>query len=416
VLPTQPKPRWVGQPFPRWGERWASPPACPTGSFTANYTYDIENRLTAAAGYTYAYDGDGNRVKKCSNAGCTTGTLYWTGIGTEPLDETGIGGALSEEYVFFNGKRIARRDSPSNTVHYFFSDHLGSTALITDATGATIQEESDYYPYGGEIAITNGDPNNYKFTAKERDAESNLDNFGARFYSPAGSRFMTPDWAAKATVVPYAEFGDPQTLNLYAYVRNNPILKPDADGHGDAGTFCNTQCRYGTQVSESEIQVSVGILEVSSAVATGGATLETLEAGAALKTALGAISTSGLFVSGSTRIITGTAGETENVEQGASAVTTITTPVGMAVTLGTGGNIKAGAVASDVTSAASMVAKPAEAMKNPAGDVLTVNNVVQDVKAGISAVKSLVSPPPPPPPPPAPPAPPLPKCTGNVCH
>jgi hypothetical protein len=42
---------------------------------------------------------------------------------------------------------------------------------------------------------------------------------------------MTPDWAAKATAVPYAKFGDPQTLNLYSYVQNSPLARFDDDGH-----------------------------------------------------------------------------------------------------------------------------------------------------------------------------------------
>jgi RHS repeat-associated protein len=56
----------------------------------------------------------------------------------------------------------------------------------------------------------------YKFTGKERDTESGLDYFGARYNASRTGRFMTPDWAAKATAVPYAVFGDPQTLNLYS--------------------------------------------------------------------------------------------------------------------------------------------------------------------------------------------------------
>lgn len=44
---------------------------------------------------------------------------------------------------------------------------------------------------------------------------------------------MTPDWAARATAVPYAVFGDPQTLNLYTYVENAPVNRVDADGHQD---------------------------------------------------------------------------------------------------------------------------------------------------------------------------------------
>jgi hypothetical protein len=54
---------------------------------------------------------------------------------------------------------------------------------------------------------------------------------------------MTPDWAAKPTDVPYANFGNPQSLNLYAYVENNPTTTGDPDGHSDAGTFCSSECR-----------------------------------------------------------------------------------------------------------------------------------------------------------------------------
>ncbi|MGA8274002.1 MAG: RHS repeat-associated core domain-containing protein [Candidatus Sulfotelmatobacter sp.] len=63
------------------------------------------------------------------------------------------------------------------------------------------RHSSDYYPYGGEISITYGDLNRYKFTGKERDTESGLDNFGARFYGSNIGRFMTPDWAAKPITV-----------------------------------------------------------------------------------------------------------------------------------------------------------------------------------------------------------------------
>jgi RHS repeat-associated protein len=69
------------------------------------------------------------------------------------------------------------------------------------------------------------------FTGKERDAESNLDMFGARYYGSSLGRFMTPDWAAKPTAVPYAHYGNPQSLNLYSYVQNNPTTIGDPDGH-----------------------------------------------------------------------------------------------------------------------------------------------------------------------------------------
>jgi RHS repeat-associated protein len=69
------------------------------------------------------------------------------------------------------------------------------------------------------------------FTGKQRDSETGLDYFGARFNASNLGRFMTPDWSEAPMGVPYADFDDPQTLNLYSYTRNNPMLKADQDGH-----------------------------------------------------------------------------------------------------------------------------------------------------------------------------------------
>jgi len=79
-------------------------------------------------------------------------------------------------------------------------------------------------------------PNAYKFTGKERDAESNLDDFGARYYSSSSlGRYMTPDWSEGPEPVPYADFENPQALNLYGYVENNPLNLVDLEGHAPAG-------------------------------------------------------------------------------------------------------------------------------------------------------------------------------------
>jgi len=141
--------------------------------------------------------------------------------------------------VFFNGDRVARKDfdpsthSPSG-VFYYFSDHLKTASVITDSAG-NIKSESDYYPWGGELQVVNNDSNHYKFTGKERDSESGLDYFGARYYSNGLGRFITPDWSMHPEPVPYADPVDPQTLNQYSYVRNLPTTRMDADGH-DGGT------------------------------------------------------------------------------------------------------------------------------------------------------------------------------------
>jgi RHS repeat-associated protein len=68
-------------------------------------------------------------------------------------------------------------------------------------------------------------------TGKERDAESGNDYFGARYYASTMGRFLSPDWSAKEEPVPYAKLDDPQTLNLYSYVQNNPLSRVDKDGH-----------------------------------------------------------------------------------------------------------------------------------------------------------------------------------------
>jgi RHS repeat-associated protein len=189
-----------------------------------SYTYDAEGHTSIGAGVTYYYDGDGKRVRK------SAGTLYWYGVNSDALDETDASGTLTNEYVFFGGKRIARRDSSSN-VFYYFADHLGTSRAIVQAGQTTPCYDQDFYPYGREVphgseipAFVNTCPQNYKFTGKERDSESGLDNFGARYNSSQYGRFMTPD---RGRFV----WGDPQSLNRYAYTRNNPLKYIDPSGN-----------------------------------------------------------------------------------------------------------------------------------------------------------------------------------------
>ena len=68
-------------------------------------------------------------------------------------------------------------------------------------------------------------------TGKERDTESGNDDLLARYYANTYGRFITPDWSAKVMPVPYVVLGDPQSLDLYSYVRNNPLINVDLDGH-----------------------------------------------------------------------------------------------------------------------------------------------------------------------------------------
>jgi RHS repeat-associated protein len=178
--------------------------------------------------------------------------------------ESDLAGTLKSEYVFFGGERVARRDLLAPTgVSYYFSDHLKTASVITDSSGI-IKAESDYYPWGGELQFFNADSNHYKFTGKERDSETGLDYFGARYYANILGRFVTPDWAEKAAAVPYAEFADPQSLNLYTYVRNIPTSKIDADGH------CFWDLCIGEAMAAVEaVEVGITLHEVVSAVTFG---------------------------------------------------------------------------------------------------------------------------------------------------
>jgi RHS repeat-associated protein len=210
-----------------------------------SYNFDQENRLTGAAGYAYTYDGDGNRVRKSNSS---TGTLYWymtPGI----VGESDLSGNLTDEYVFFGGERVARKST--NGVFYYFSDHLKTASVITDSAGV-IKAESDYYPWGGELQFVANDSNHYKFTGKERDAESGLDNFGARMYGNALGRFVTPD--------PLLNSGrpwDPQTWNRYAYAHNNPLTYVDPSGLYD------WQANAGGSATDDELRKKSGDKDVS---------------------------------------------------------------------------------------------------------------------------------------------------------
>ena len=198
------------------------------------FVFDAENRIKTAGSVAYTYDAYGRRIQK------STGINYWYGPGGQVLAETDSAGNWTN-YIFFGGQRLARnipQPSPNPPdIKYYITDHLHSTGMFVDKTGTTtaILDDNDFYPWGGMVpGVGKTTSNNtIKFTGQYRDTDTaaNLDYFGARYYSNTVGRFMSPDWAAKPTTVPYAKFGDPQSLNLYSYVENGPINRIDADGH-----------------------------------------------------------------------------------------------------------------------------------------------------------------------------------------
>ena len=111
-----------------------------------------------------------------------------------------------------------------SAARYYIADHLGSATVIANSAGASVCETM-YYPYGGERWSSCTDSNHYKFTGKERDGETGLDYFGARYNGSNMGRFMTPDKGTDQ------DSEVPQSWNLYGYVRNNPVTNVDPDGN-----------------------------------------------------------------------------------------------------------------------------------------------------------------------------------------
>jgi len=209
----------------------ASGNATTEGSLT--YGWNAESQLKSAAGVNYLYDGDGRRVSK------SNGKLYWYGAGSEILAETDASGNTLNEYVFFGGKRVALLPAGS-TAQFYVEDSLGTSRVVTSNTG-TVCYDADFYPFGGERPYTNScTQNNYKFEGKERDTETGNDDFGARYYSNRFGRWLSADWSGVPVAVPYANLSNPQTLNLYSMVVDDPESFADLDGHkvGDPATTC----------------------------------------------------------------------------------------------------------------------------------------------------------------------------------
>jgi RHS repeat-associated protein len=188
-----------------------------------NYTYDAEHRLQTVDGTaaTYTYGPDGERVRK-DTGGSFTEYVYFAG---EPIAEKTASGWT--DYIFAGGQRIAKAaGSTSASTQYYHADHLDTERMMTDASG-TVISNCLYAPFGQQVSCSPDNVgNHYKFTGKERDAESGLDNFGARYMASTMARFMTPD----PIHIMKEKLIDPQQWNGYAYVRNNPLRFTDPTG------------------------------------------------------------------------------------------------------------------------------------------------------------------------------------------
>ena len=176
-------------------------------------------RYRGMSAISYVYDGEGKRVQK--TVGTTTTYVY------------DAAGNLTAEYG---------PASPVGGTTYLTADHLGSTRVVTNSSGAVVARY-DYAPFGEELTAgidgrttallyssnqyptVTPDGTDQKFTGKERDAETGLDFSGARYMSSVQGRFSSPDPSRLSAFI-----DNPQTWNMYSYTYNNPLRFVDKNG------------------------------------------------------------------------------------------------------------------------------------------------------------------------------------------
>ncbi|MCL4684877.1 hypothetical protein KJ059_09005 [Myxococcota bacterium] len=124
---------------------------------------------------------------------------------------------------------------PRTGVVFYHADHLGSSTLVTKADGGVL-ERVTYRPYGETVSGTTPE---FGFTGQRFEAGLGIYDYGARWYDPNLGRFLQPDSIVEAAF-------NPQTLNRYSYVRNNPVNRIDPTGNFSIGGFFRGLGNFGS--------------------------------------------------------------------------------------------------------------------------------------------------------------------------
>jgi RHS repeat-associated protein len=188
------------------------------GTDTTQYAWDFENRLTSVTlpngtVINYKYDALGRRIQRTTSAGPDERYVY---DGQNVVQDLNSSSSVVTSYL--NGPGLdnhLRQTNSSTGVSYFLTDHLGSTSGFADGSGNLV-EQITYDSFGNHIASSR---TRYTYTGRERDADTGLMYYRARYYDPQVGRFISED--------PSGLTGG---LNLYAYAANDPIAFRDALG------------------------------------------------------------------------------------------------------------------------------------------------------------------------------------------
>ncbi|MGE0102576.1 MAG: RHS repeat domain-containing protein [Blastocatellales bacterium] len=210
------------------------------------YNYDAANRLKevgVGGSNTYGYDGDGMRVRQ-SSGGMAMFYVRSSVLKNVAMEVTATGGAV-RAYVQAGNKTVAM-SSRDGQFYWLHTNHLNSSRSMTDING-TLVYKGQFDPYGKALlewsATSDTGLNTRKFTGYERDA-TGLDYANARTYASERGRFIQPDPIGIGGV----RLEQPQSMNRYAYVQNDPInfvdksglLLESPDGISGSGSDCQS--------------------------------------------------------------------------------------------------------------------------------------------------------------------------------
>lgn len=175
---------------------------------------------------TYAYDGEGQRVKKVTSS--ETRYFFYGPGGILCEFSTASGGGLSS----------ATQAASTDRTLYRTSERTGSAVLLFDTSGRVI-ENNRTLPYG-EAWLADSTPttNAQKFTTFDRDNESGLDYGMARMYASTHGRFTKPDPVSSGS-----NLKSPRTWNAYVYSGNDPVNFKDENGKWSTPTHVDIMNR-----------------------------------------------------------------------------------------------------------------------------------------------------------------------------
>src|SRR3989344_747978 len=200
-----------------------------TKAFSWNYRDRLMQVATGTASTTYAYDNQNQRVRQ-TVLGVSTTTYAGKNFDKVATSTQ----ATTTSYIFSGDILVATvvGNGTATTTHYVHPAHLGSTNVVTSASGTVVQT-LEYYPYGSIRINVSSDSSSAsrQFIAQYADLISALNYLNARYYNAASGQFISQDpMFVTLSADAYELLKDPQQLNSYSYARNNPISMSDPTG------------------------------------------------------------------------------------------------------------------------------------------------------------------------------------------